>query len=90
MLSIKQVFLYRRPIFQVIHIMHLNFEPEHPWLKEGGEASHKHPDNVVLARMKRFRTMNQMKKLALKVRQNFQLCIKFEYICSNSTQKCKT
>ncbi|KAH1204305.1 Calcium-dependent protein kinase 19 [Glycine max] len=40
---------------------------EHPWLKEGGEASDKLPDSAVLIRMKRFRAMNQMKKLALKV-----------------------
>ncbi|KAL5140959.1 Calcium-dependent protein kinase 2 [Glycine soja] len=39
---------------------------EHPWLKEGGEASDKLPDSAVLIRMKRFRAMNQMKKLALK------------------------
>ena len=52
-------------------IPHFSFEPEHPWLKEGGEASDKLPDSAVLIRMKRFRAMNQMKKLALKVRQNF-------------------
>ncbi|XP_020237359.1 calcium-dependent protein kinase 19-like [Cajanus cajan] len=40
---------------------------EHPWLKEGGEASDKSPDSAVLIRMKRFRAMNQMKKIALKV-----------------------
>ncbi|KAL2318898.1 hypothetical protein Fmac_032774 [Flemingia macrophylla] len=40
---------------------------EHPWLKAGGEASDKSPDSAVLIRMKRFRTMNQVKKLALKV-----------------------
>ncbi|TKY57600.1 Calcium-dependent protein kinase isoform 2 [Spatholobus suberectus] len=40
---------------------------EHPWLKEAGEASDKHPDRAVLIRMERFRAMNQMKKLALKV-----------------------
>ncbi|RDX84294.1 Calcium-dependent protein kinase 29, partial [Mucuna pruriens] len=40
---------------------------EHPWLKEGAEASDKHPDSAVLIRMKRFRAMNKMKKLALKV-----------------------
>ncbi|KAK7376679.1 hypothetical protein VNO80_02093 [Phaseolus coccineus] len=40
---------------------------EHPWLKEGGEASEKHPDSAVLIRMKQFKAMNQMKKLALKV-----------------------
>ncbi|KAL9330413.1 hypothetical protein ACSQ67_000023 [Phaseolus vulgaris] len=40
---------------------------EHPWLKEGGEASERHPDSAVLIRMERFKAMNQMKKLALKV-----------------------
>ncbi|KAK7321823.1 hypothetical protein VNO77_32802 [Canavalia gladiata] len=40
---------------------------EHPWMKEGGEASDKSPDSVVLIRMKQFRAMNNMKKLALKV-----------------------
>ncbi|XP_027940259.1 calcium-dependent protein kinase 29-like isoform X1 [Vigna unguiculata] len=40
---------------------------EHPWMKEGGEASDKPIDNAVLTRMKQFRAMNKMKKLALKV-----------------------
>ncbi|RYR51138.1 hypothetical protein Ahy_A06g026185 isoform A [Arachis hypogaea] len=40
---------------------------EHPWMKEGGEASDKPIDNAVLSRMKQFRAMNKMKKLALKV-----------------------
>jgi len=56
------------------------FEPEHPWLKEGGEASEKHEDNAVLNRMEQFKAMNQMKKLAMKVRQIFQSCIKFNQI----------
>lgn len=42
-------------------------EPEHPWLKEGGEASDKPVDSVVLIRMKQFRAMNKLKRLALKV-----------------------
>ncbi|QCD98749.1 calcium-dependent protein kinase [Vigna unguiculata] len=46
---------------------HYMFEPEHPWLKEGGEASEKHEDNAVLNRMEQFKAMNQMKKLAMKV-----------------------
>lgn len=41
-------------------------------MKEGGEASDKPLDNVILTRMKQFRAMNKMKKLALKVPQNFQ------------------
>ncbi|CAL0333186.1 unnamed protein product [Lupinus luteus] len=55
----------------------LNFDPkkritasdalEHPWMKEGGEASDRPIDNAVLIRMKQFRAMNKMKKLALKV-----------------------
>ncbi|XP_030511405.1 calcium-dependent protein kinase 2-like [Rhodamnia argentea] len=40
---------------------------EHPWLKEGGEASDKPIDSAVLSRMKQFRAMNKMKQLALKV-----------------------
>ncbi|XP_077215902.1 calcium-dependent protein kinase 21-like, partial [Tasmannia lanceolata] len=40
---------------------------EHPWLKEGGEASDKPIDSAVLSRMKQFRAMNKLKKLALMV-----------------------
>ncbi|KAK2974883.1 hypothetical protein RJ640_020798 [Escallonia rubra] len=40
---------------------------EHPWLKEDGEASDKPIDSAVLTRMKQFRAMNKLKKLALKV-----------------------
>ncbi|KAI4316988.1 hypothetical protein L6164_024905 [Bauhinia variegata] len=40
---------------------------EHPWMKEGGEASDKPIDSAVFKRMKQFRAMNKMKKLALKV-----------------------
>ncbi|XP_074263761.1 calcium-dependent protein kinase 29-like [Silene latifolia] len=40
---------------------------EHPWLKEGGEASDKPIDSAVLIRMKQFRAMNKLTKLALKV-----------------------
>lgn len=40
---------------------------EHPWLKEGGEASDTPIDSVVQIRMKQFRAMNKLKKLALKV-----------------------
>ncbi|NP_001313180.1 calcium-dependent protein kinase 29-like [Nicotiana tabacum] len=40
---------------------------EHPWLKKDGEASDKPIDSAVLVRMKQFRAMNKMKKLALKV-----------------------
>ncbi|KAI4311999.1 hypothetical protein MLD38_036858 [Melastoma candidum] len=39
---------------------------EHPWLKEG-KASDKPIDSAVLCRMKQFRAMNKLKKLALKV-----------------------
>lgn len=42
-------------------------------MKEGGEASDKPLDNAVLIRMKQFRAMNKMKKLALKVPQDFQV-----------------
>ncbi|KAJ4725095.1 putative Calcium-dependent protein kinase [Melia azedarach] len=40
---------------------------EHPWMREGGAASDKPIDNAVLSRMKQFRAMNKLKKLALKV-----------------------
>ncbi|KAL3505434.1 hypothetical protein ACH5RR_035275 [Cinchona calisaya] len=40
---------------------------EHPWLKEGGEASDTPIDSVVQIRMKQFSAMNKLKKLALKV-----------------------
>lgn len=40
---------------------------EHPWLREGGDASDKPIDSAVLSRLKQFRAMNQLKKLALKV-----------------------
>lgn len=59
---------------------HHSLEPEHPWMKEGGEASDKPIDNVVLTRMKQFRAMNKMKKLALKVPQIFQQCINLNEI----------
>ncbi|KAK3231901.1 hypothetical protein Dsin_003782 [Dipteronia sinensis] len=39
---------------------------EHPWLKDG-EISDKPIDSAVLIRMKQFRAMNKLKKLALKV-----------------------
>ncbi|XP_044496846.1 calcium-dependent protein kinase 21-like [Mangifera indica] len=39
---------------------------EHPWIREGG-ASDKPIDSAVLSRMKQFRAMNKLKKLALKV-----------------------
>nr|AOD75238.1 calcium-dependent protein kinase 9 [Camellia sinensis] len=40
---------------------------EHPWIREDGEASDKPLDSAVLSRMKQFRAMNKLKKLALKV-----------------------
>ncbi|KAI5068048.1 hypothetical protein GOP47_0017043 [Adiantum capillus-veneris] len=39
----------------------------HPWLRVDGEASDKPLDIAVLSRMKQFRAMNKLKKLALKV-----------------------
>ncbi|XP_010430219.2 PREDICTED: calcium-dependent protein kinase 19 [Camelina sativa] len=39
---------------------------EHPWIREGGEASDKPIDSAVLSRMKQLRAMNKLKKLALK------------------------
>ncbi|KAJ0082218.1 hypothetical protein Patl1_10027 [Pistacia atlantica] len=43
---------------------------EHPWIREGG--TDKPIDSAVLSRMKQFRAMNKLKKLALKV--NVKLC----------------
>ncbi|XP_057794903.1 calcium-dependent protein kinase 29 [Salvia miltiorrhiza] len=40
---------------------------DHPWLKEDGDASDKPIDSAVLIRMKQFRAMNKLKKVALKV-----------------------
>ncbi|XVE51117.1 hypothetical protein DITRI_Ditri02bG0013200 [Diplodiscus trichospermus] len=40
---------------------------EHPWMREGGEASDKPIDSAVLSRLKQFMAMNKLKKLALKV-----------------------
>ncbi|KAF5472793.1 hypothetical protein F2P56_009481 [Juglans regia] len=40
---------------------------EHPWIREGGDASDKPIDSAVLSRMKQFTAMNKLKKLALKV-----------------------
>uniref|UniRef100_A0A0D6R1B3 non-specific serine/threonine protein kinase n=1 Tax=Araucaria cunninghamii TaxID=56994 RepID=A0A0D6R1B3_ARACU len=39
----------------------------HPWVKEDGEAPDRPIDNAVLTRMKQFRAMNKLKKVALKV-----------------------
>ncbi|KMZ60204.1 Calcium-dependent protein kinase 3 [Zostera marina] len=40
---------------------------DHPWVKKDGEASDTPLDNAVLSRMKQFRAMNKLKKVALKV-----------------------
>ncbi|KAI5063027.1 hypothetical protein GOP47_0021574 [Adiantum capillus-veneris] len=39
----------------------------HSWIRVDGEASNKPLDNVVLTRMKQFRAMNKLKRVALKV-----------------------
>lgn len=39
----------------------------HPWMREDGDASDKPLDIAVLTRMKQFRAMNKLKKVALKV-----------------------
>lgn len=46
------------------------YDAEHPWLMKDGEASDKPIDSAVLSRLKQFRAMNKMKKLALKVLQS--------------------
>lgn len=40
---------------------------EHPWVRIDGEAPDKPIDSAVLSRMKQFRAMNKLKKMALKV-----------------------
>nr|CAD70165.1 calcium-dependent protein kinase [Landoltia punctata] len=40
---------------------------DHPWIRVDGEASDKPIDSAVLSRMKQFRAMNKLKKMALKV-----------------------
>ncbi|CAI9771782.1 unnamed protein product [Fraxinus pennsylvanica] len=40
---------------------------QHPWMREDGDASDKPLDIAVLSRMKQFRAMNKLKKVALKV-----------------------
>ncbi|KAL7244763.1 hypothetical protein ACSBR2_000176 [Camellia fascicularis] len=45
----------------------LPFWHEDPWLKEDGEVSDKPLDSALLVRMKQFRAMNKLKKVALKV-----------------------
>ncbi|CAL5433238.1 unnamed protein product [Camellia sinensis] len=40
---------------------------DHPWMREDGDASDKPIDVAVLTRMKQFRAMNKLKKVALKV-----------------------
>ncbi|KAL2895315.1 Calcium-dependent protein kinase 29 [Bienertia sinuspersici] len=40
---------------------------EHPWLREDGDASDNPIDSAVLIRLKQFKEMNKLKKLALKV-----------------------
>lgn len=56
---------------------------EHPWMREGGEASDKPIDNAVLSRLKQFRAMNKLKKLALKVHHLTELkeLLKFKSLC---------
>ncbi|XP_040989275.1 calcium-dependent protein kinase 1-like isoform X2 [Juglans microcarpa x Juglans regia] len=40
---------------------------DHPWMREDGDVSDKPLDIAVLTRMKQFRAMNKLKKVALKV-----------------------
>ncbi|XP_048501148.1 calcium-dependent protein kinase 15 isoform X2 [Beta vulgaris subsp. vulgaris] len=43
------------------------FWGDHPWMREDGEAPDKPIDIAVLSRMKQFRAMNKLKKVALRV-----------------------
>lgn len=60
---------------------------DHPWMRVDGDASDKPLDIAVLTRMKQFRAMNKLKKVALKVSIFFPsvtLCItprKLKSIC---------
>jgi calcium-dependent protein kinase len=40
---------------------------DHPWIREDGEAPDKPLDITVISRMKQFRAMNKLKKVALKI-----------------------
>lgn len=42
-------------------------EPEHRWLKKGGVASNKPIGSAVLIRLKQFKAMNKLKKVAIQV-----------------------
>lgn len=46
---------------------------EHPWIREGGVALDRPIDSAVISRMKQFRAMNKLKKLAVKVRLRFSV-----------------
>lgn len=48
-------------------ISNLLFSPDHPRIKEDGEAADTPLDNAVLNRLKQFRDMNKFKKAALRV-----------------------
>lgn len=51
---------------------------DHPWMRVDGDASDKPLDIAVLTRMKQFRAMNKLKKVALKVSSFFSsvtICI---------------
>ena len=53
--------------FLGIHLKHHKCDTDHPWMKDDG-ASDKPIDIAVLTRMKQFRAMNKLKKVALKVK----------------------
>ena len=59
------------PNFRVkYHLVNVTLQlvyTEHPWIREDGDAPDKPIDSAVLSRMKQFRAMNKLKKMALKV-----------------------
>lgn len=55
---------------------------DHPWMREDGDASDRPLDIAVLSRMKQFRAMNKLKKVALKVR-GYLLLLLFFYVGNN-------
>ena len=48
-------------------VLGLFFESEHPWMKIDGEASDRPINSAVVIRLRQFKAMNKLKKLALKV-----------------------
>lgn len=50
---------------------------EHPWIREGGDASDEPMDITVIGRMRHFTAMNKLKKIALKVTDICQVILSY-------------